>query len=59
MRIDKNNPEFMKKYLTTVGAYIFSLILLTVFIGLILDVRHASKIQTEQKPEKASSILAE
>ncbi|MBQ7798316.1 MAG: hypothetical protein IJ371_04260 [Clostridia bacterium] len=44
---------WMKKYLTVVGSYIFSVILLTVFIGLIIDNRHASQIKPEQKPEKS------
>lgn len=44
---------FMKKYLTTVGAYIFSVILLTVFIGLILDARQNQNNQEEKKPEKS------
>lgn len=44
---------FMKKYLTVVGAYIFSVILLTVFIGLILDTVQASKIKQDEKPKKS------
>ncbi len=44
---------FMKKYLTTVGAYIFSIILLTVFIGLILDSRQPKNEQVEQQPQKS------
>ena len=44
---------FMKKYLTVVGAYIFSIILLTVFIGLILDTKHNFKQPSEEKPQKS------
>ena len=44
---------WMKKYLTVVGAYVFSVILLTVFIGLILDTRHASQQVPEKQPEKS------
>lgn len=44
---------FMKKYLTVVGAYIFAVILLTVFIGLILDNVQAGKIKQEQQPKKS------
>ncbi|MBQ8522420.1 MAG: hypothetical protein IJ458_02010 [Clostridia bacterium] len=44
---------FMKKYLTTVGAYIFSIILLTVFIGLLVDSRNAKpKIEQQQSKSK-------
>ena len=43
---------FMKKYLTVVGAYIFSIILLTVFVGLILDTRQANQLPKEEiKPK--------
>lgn len=41
----------MKKYLTTVGAYILSVILVTVFVGLIIDAR-----QPKQKKEEAKQI---
>ncbi len=44
---------FMKKYLTTVGAYIFAVILLTVFIGLILDSKQTHKEKEEEKPQKS------
>ncbi len=45
---------WMKKYLTIVGAYIFSFILLTVFVGLILDSKHANKPITEEAPKKSA-----
>ena len=44
---------WMKKYLTVVGAYIFSIILLTVFIGLILDAKHANNRVEENVPQKS------
>ena len=46
---------FMKKYLTGVGAYIFASILLTIFVGLILDNKQVKKLQkTElQQPKKS------
>ena len=44
---------FMKKYLTVVGAYIFSIILLTVFIGLILDSRQANQLPKEEIKTKS------
>ena len=43
----------MKKYLTVVGAYILSIILLTVSIGLILDARQVDKTPEETKPVKS------
>lgn len=43
----------MKKYLTVVGAYILSVILLTVFIGLILDAKHVAKHPKEQEIAKS------
>ncbi|MFQ6723857.1 MAG: DNA translocase FtsK [Clostridia bacterium] len=44
---------WMKKYLTIVGAYIFSIILLTVFIGLIVDSRHQTPKQDNDQPVKS------
>ena len=44
---------FMKKYLTVVGAYIFSVILLTVSIGLILDARQVDKLPPEKQPVRS------
>jgi len=44
---------WMKKYLTVVGAYIFAVILLTVFIGLILDTKQVSKQPVEEQPKKS------
>ena len=50
---------WMKKYLTTVGAYIFSVILLTVFVGLILDSKHVGKTIQEEQPKKSSFNFGE
>ena len=47
---------FMKKYLTVVGAYIFAIILLTVFIGLILDCRQENKLKEENSKVKKSEF---
>ena len=44
---------WMKKYLTVVGAYIFSIILLTVFIGLIIDARNTNNKVEENEPVKS------
>ncbi len=45
---------WMKKYLTVVGAYIFAVILLTVFIGLILDIKNGeNKPKVEQQEKKS------
>ena len=45
---------WMKKYLTSVGAYIFAIILLTVFVGLILDSKNFSKTTEEEQPKKSA-----
>ena len=44
---------WMKKYLTVVGAYIFAIILLTVFIGLILDTKHVKQQPKQEQPKKS------
>lgn len=44
---------WMKKYLTVVGAYIFSVILLTVFIGLIIDSRNSNNKIEQDTPTKS------
>ena len=44
---------WMKKYLTVVGSYIFSIILLTVFIGLILDSKNINKTKEIEQPQKS------
>lgn len=46
---------WMKKYLTVVGAYILSAIMLTVFIGLIVDSKNNVQPKEEQ-PEKKSNF---
>lgn len=50
---------WMKKYLTTVGAYIFSIILLTVFIGLIIDTAHSSHQEQEKVASKSKFDFGE
>ncbi len=45
---------WMKKYLTAVGAYIFAIILLTVFVGLILDNKNVDKSPKEEQPKKSA-----
>ena len=49
----------MKKYLTTVGAYVFSIIILTVFIGLIIDARQNANVEQEKKVEKSNFNFGE
>ena len=46
---------WMKKYLTIVGSYVFAFILLTVFVGLLMDSRHAN-LPTEQETTKKSNF---
>lgn len=46
----------MKKYLTTVGAYILTAILVTVFIGLIVDARQPKEKKAEEKPVEKSKF---
>lgn len=46
----------MKKYLTTVGAYILAVILVTVFAGLIIDARQPKEKPIEQKPVEKSKF---
>ncbi len=47
---------WMKKYLTVVGAYILSTIMLTVFIGLIVDSKHTVKTKQVEEPVKKSNF---
>lgn len=47
---------WMKKYLTVVGSYIFSTILLTVFVGLIVDSKHNVKPKSVEDPVKKSNF---
>lgn len=46
----------MKKYLTTVGAYILTVILITVFVGLIIDARQPKQKKVEQPQEVKSKF---
>ena len=47
---------WVKKYLTVVGAYILSIIMFTVFVGLILDTRQVNKSKQVNKEVKKSEF---